>query len=117
MTNPVAMLRHVIDGEYMYDALMFCCPGCGGSGLHMLPVNSAVTSRPKWTWNGDLEKPTLEPSILTKWGPPDNVRICHSYLREGVLEFLTDCTHEFAGKHVPLPPLPDWIVADPARND
>lgn len=115
MTNPVAMIRHVTDGEQRYDALMFCCPGCAGtgSGLHMLPVNSAVTERPKWTWDGNLEAPTLEPSILTRWGPADEQKVCHSFLRAGMFEYLSDCTHQYAGQHVPLPPLPDWVVHDP----
>lgn len=112
MTNPVAMLRHVTDGETRYDALMFCCPGCAGeggsSGLHMLPVNATDSAgRPKWTWDGNLEAPTLEPSILTRWGAAN---VCHSYLRNGVIEYLGDCTHQYAGQHVPLAPLPDWIV-------
>lgn len=112
--NPVAMLRHVSDGEKRYDALMFCCPGCagdGGTGLHMLPVNATDSAgRPKWTWDGNLEAPTLDPSILTRWGPSEKNNVCHSYLRNGVIEFLDDCTHVYAGQHVPLSPLPDWVV-------
>lgn len=30
---------------------------------------------------------------------------CHSYLRDGQLEFLADCTHALAGKTIALP---DW---------
>ncbi len=41
-----SMLRHVDDHGLQYNCLMFVCPGCiemyGGSGLHMLPVNSDV---------------------------------------------------------------------------
>lgn len=116
MTNPVAMMRHVTDGNLKYDALMFVCPGCQGdegkgSGIHVLPVQYA-DGRPSWTWNGDLEKPTLEPSIMTRWGL-DGKNVCHSFLRNGVFEYLGDCTHKYANQHVPIPPLPDWIVHDP----
>lgn len=103
-----AMLRTVQDGDLRYEALMFVCPGCaedGGSGLHMLPVRGDSGGKPSWTFNGNLESPTLDPSILTTSG----VR-CHSYLRSGALEFLDDCTHTLAGKHVPLPDLPEWVT-------
>lgn len=107
-----AMIRHVDDHEKKYDALAFVCPGCvkmnGGSGLHLLPVNTEVTS-PAWTWDGDLEHPTLNPSILTGKGSP---HICHSFLQNGVFEFLPDCTHELAGKKAELPDLPDWFVEE-----
>lgn len=111
-SEPVAMLRTVRDGEWSYPALMFICPGCTGeddhgSGLHMLPVGpTGDTGRPSWTWSGSLEAPTLEPSILTRWADV----VCHSYLRNGVIEFLSDCTHKYAGQHVPLPPLPLWLT-------
>lgn len=102
-------LRHIDDHGVKYDALAFWCPGCenehGGRGLHMLPVNSTVKT-PSWTWDGDLEAPTLSPSILTHIGD----EVCHSFLRVGVFEFLSDCTHRHAGKHVPMPDLPGWAA-------
>lgn len=35
---------------------------------------------------------------------------CHSFVRNGHWQFLNDCAHKLAGKTVPLPPLPDWVV-------
>lgn len=108
-----ARLRTVKDGDITYDALMFVCPGCiDGArperenyfGIHLLPVNSEVKT-PSWDWNGDLEKPTLKPSIKTQ-----GYSLCHSYLTDGVFEFLNDSTHSLAGQHVPMPDLPDWAV-------
>lgn len=70
-----------------------------------------------WSWNGDVEKPTLKPSLKT-WGPhatdeqmarikagenlkiPDTV--CHSWINDGRIQFLPDCTHELAGKTLDL---------------
>jgi hypothetical protein len=100
------MLRSVCCGEDVYQALMFICPGCAEThtGLHMLPV-SGVTERPMWTFDGNLEAPTLSPSILTRHG---DMLVCHSFLRNGVFEFLGDSTHSLAGQHVPMPDLPDW---------
>jgi hypothetical protein len=66
---------------------------------------------PMWTWNMDVEKPTLSPSILTTSyytkKDPDGTshRVdmkCHTFIRGGLVEYLTDCTHEFAGKTLPL---------------
>ena len=51
-----------------------------------------------WTWNGDTEKPTLRPSILT-W---DNDQRCHTWITDGQAIFLDDCSHEFAGKTIDL---------------
>lgn len=52
-----------------------------------------------WSWNGDTEKPTVKPSILTQfqWGE-DRVTVrCHTFVNDGMVEFLQDCSHEFAG--------------------
>jgi hypothetical protein len=110
-----ARLQGVDDPKGAYQGLMFACPGCastreGYEGLHLLPVTGAVQGRPTWSFDGDLERPTLSPSILTRfsWGGVDHV--CHSFLRAGVFEFLGDCTHALAGQHVELPELPTWAA-------
>lgn len=100
----------VNDHGVHYDCLAFVCPGCDDthSGLHMLPVNTTEHS-PSWDWDGNLEAPTLTPSILTKWM---GTTVCHSFLRAGVFEFLGDCTHALAGQSVPIPDLPDWFIEE-----
>jgi hypothetical protein len=99
--------------------LGFWCPGC--ECMHV------VTSG--WAFDGNYEKPTFTPSVLVRgghhasdwkgpdcwctWYPknkPDAVHkfvcgICHSFVRNGNIEFLSDCTHALAGKTVPLEPL------------
>ena len=55
-----------------------------------------------WTWNGSLEKPDLKPSILTKAPQGDNVIVCHTWINEGMVHFLNDCTHEYAGQILDL---------------
>lgn len=108
-----AMLRTIVHGDLRYPALLFCCPGCaesdGNVGLHMLPVNTSETS-PAWTFDGDLDAPTVSPSILTRTGPADAQSVCHSFLRAGVFEFLGDCTHSMAGQQIPMPELPEWVL-------
>lgn len=116
-----AEIRQIDDHGRSYEALAFVCPGCaldGQSGLHMLPVRGDTTGHPRWDWDGNLDAPTLSPSILThmdhrrakqgdEWvdvGP----FVCHSFLRAGQFEFLGDCTHSLAGQTVPMPDLADW---------
>lgn len=58
---------------------------------------------PNWTWNGSVEFPTVKPSILSRGGN-ENARemICHSFINDGKIQFLSDCTHEFAGQTLDL---------------
>lgn len=109
-----AALRDIDDHGVTYSALMFCCPGCaemhGNSGLHSLPVNSPQKS-PSWDWDGNLDSPTLSPSILTRSANAGGSTVCHSYLRAGVFEFLGDSTHSLAGQHVPMLDLPEWVLS------
>lgn len=105
-----SQLKTVDDHGTYYDCLAFVCPGCiemfNGTGLHMLAVNTE-NKTPAWTWNGNADIPTLSPSILTK---TEDGGICHSFLRDGIFEFLSDCTHSLAGQKVPMPDLPDWFI-------
>lgn len=114
-----SMIRHVDNGGLLYDALMFCCPGCAlmnhNDGLHILPVNAHIKS-PSWAWNEDLERPTLTPSILTTTGKDLELR-CHSYLVLGEFQYLSDCTHELVNQRVPIPDLPQWVVDEQKINE
>jgi len=53
-----------------------------------------------WTLSGTEAKPTVMPSILVDQSKPD--RRCHLFIRNGNIEFLSDCHHELAGKTVPM---------------
>lgn len=76
------------------------CPGCDDA--HAVPV----TGPNAWTFNGNVERPTLAPSLLCRIGD----RVCHSFVRDGRWEFLGDCTHALRGQTVAMPALPDWIL-------
>lgn len=86
----------------------FDCPGC--KGPHVLPV----TGPKAWGFNNNDERPTFTPSILVhevKAGPdatlvaPGTVLSprCHSFVTDGRIQFLSDCTHTLAGQTVDLP--------------
>ncbi|CAG0967232.1 hypothetical protein MTYP_01060 [Methylophilaceae bacterium] len=91
------------------NSLSFHCPGCKRG--HGVPVDGSRG----WVWNQNLEKPTLSPSILVTYPANPNAaeefkewrtkRICHSFVTDGRIQFLSDCTHELAGQTVDLP---DW---------
>jgi len=53
-----------------------------------------------WSWNGDTEVPTLKPSILTEftWGEERKLHRCHSFVNDGKVQFLHDCSHELVGQ-------------------
>lgn len=77
----------------------FECPGCGR--WHAMRVTGPYA----WEWNGSLDRPTFKPSILGEWtwGPEKTRHRCHSFVRDGRIEFLGDCTHAMAGQTVDLP--------------
>jgi len=98
--------------------LLFRCPGCNEA--HQVQVGEGPG--PRWGFNGDYERPTFSPSILVRshrTAKDSNGRwtgdwerdatgnpipsICHSFVRDGRIEFLDDCTHARTGQTVPLP--------------
>lgn len=105
------------------NVLIFC-PGCENlHALNIIPENG----RPCWTFEGGTENPTFSPSLLVRSGhyvpgqpPPDKCNmciecakdgvptmcsVCHSFIKDGNIQFLTDSTHALAGQTVPLPDL------------
>lgn len=82
---------------------IFICPGCKFG--HGVWTSKAAHNGARWTWNGDMVRPTFSPSLLiTMPRPPESAHVCHSYVQDGQIQFLSDCTHELAGKTVPLEP-------------
>jgi hypothetical protein len=78
------------DPESHYDRPGKTCTRPGATGGH------------RWTFNGNMQSPTFAPSLLYPSG-----KRCHLFLRNGRIEFLPDCGHDFAGKTVPLEPFPE----------
>lgn len=62
-------------------------------------------SGPVWGWNDSQERPTFSPSLLIRWthGETHEPRCCHSFVRDGQIQFLGDCTHALANQTVDLP--------------
>jgi uncharacterized protein DUF6527 len=73
--------------------LLFHCPGC----------DVAHPFDKRWTWNGSYTLPTFTPSLLCNQSIPG--KVCHSFVTDGRIQFLGDCSHKLAGQTVDLP---DW---------
>lgn len=106
----------------------FWCPGCNES--HMVK-----TSPGGWGFNGDGDRPTFSPSVLVTYEhrsdesqeraaafrrehgrpmtldelPYDRKDVCHSFVTDGRIQFLSDCTHALAGQTVDLPDYPSNV--------
>lgn len=97
----------------------FQCPGCNRQ--HLLIVKGVDP----WGWNESGDAPTFTPSVLVRgtlplsdsahaaWMckkaplPPPIPFVCHSFVTDGRIQFLDDCTHSLAGQTVDLPDWPD----------
>ncbi len=91
--------------------LAFRCPGC--KEIHQINVGNGPG--PRWTYNQNPDRPTFMPSILVTWSEPSDVPEefddtskdkqlrCHSYVTDGQIQFLSDCTHDLVNQTVPLP--------------
>lgn len=87
------------------------CPGC--KCRHHFGINVPQENGAMWIWNGDVTLPTFKPSLVYTWVPEGRpVKKCHSFLRNGIWEFLSDCTHSLVGQKVPMIDLPDWMIND-----
>jgi hypothetical protein len=85
--------------ELRNGQVWFWCAGC--------ETHHAITPG-RWTWNDDTERPTFSPSVLVtyEFGSDRAPKLCHSFVRDGRIQYLTDCTHALAGQTVPLEDLP-----------
>lgn len=96
------------------DMLKFKCPACGHN--HIVSIGPKSFWNIRWQFNGDFEKPTIHPSVLVTCDIPEdaviepNIRRCHSFIRDGKIQFLGDCTHDLAGKTVELPDYPEQEI-------
>lgn len=95
-------IKHVVLTDGAHYGYRFECPGCGDS--HVIPTNPHPRG---WDFSGDEERPTFSPSILVhEVKGPDGSALsprCHSFVRGGRIEFLSDSTHALAGQTVDLP--------------
>lgn len=121
---PESVVRHRAemdaDLRRVAETLWLWCPGC--EELHRISTWRA-DGGPVWNFSGTDDRPTISPSILVggvQWDEssefhkpqhaiaPGGQIVCHSFVRDGAWEFLSDSTHRLAGQTVQMVPLPDW---------
>lgn len=81
---------------------VFYCPGCEEN--HIIDTNPSKHNS-YHTLTGTFAKPTIRASVLETGENGNNPFWCHSFVTDGKIEFLEDCTHHLAGKTVDLIPL------------
>lgn len=86
-------------GEFIFQ-----CPGCDSLHMTWTALPNDLTGA-KWQFNGDVNRPTISPSLLVRWdyGPEKTKHVCHSFIKDGMIQFLSDCTHALAGQTVEIP--------------
>lgn len=105
----VGVLRTVEGGR-----IGFWCPGC--KLVHVVSVRAPIG--PNWGFNDNYDRPTISPSILVRGTKPltdeqyqqvmagNSVKteefVCHSFVEEGKIRYLGDCTHALAGQTVDM---------------
>lgn len=107
-------LRHWVNPNTGRAGYTYWCQGC--NDLHRVITEGDHA----WGFNGDINAPTFTPSVLVEYPANPNAdpvkfpewltaRRCHTFITGGMVQFLGDCTHQFAGKTEPLPGLPDYL--------
>lgn len=103
-------VRTVSDGSHYWF-----CVACGRA--HGGPPD-------RWTLSGNDDNPTFSPSFLIRSGhyipghtgecwctynaqhpdDPSGFRcvVCHTFVREGMIQYLSDCTHGYAGQTIDM---------------
>ena len=81
--------------EYHHKQYHYWCDGCGYE--HAFALRSDGGNH---DFNGDLDNPTVTPSLVQNFTPGT---MCHSFINNGHIQYLTDCFHHLAGQTIELP--------------
>lgn len=110
------------DKEEGITKARFICLGC--SEKHQVYI--AGNNVPIWGYNGNEGSPTFTPSVLVRGvslpegdfpkdengkfilGSDGRIKgakdtICHSFITNGKIQYLGDCTHQLGGQTIELP--------------
>ena len=113
MTRSTTMLSSKIKQVIAIDGTVshyHWCSGC--CTLHRVVLVDPSGTGPIWGYNGKPETPSYTPSVKVTFSDPDGEfpsDICHYFLRDGAVEYLSDCTHHLKGTTMPLQDIPpEW---------
>lgn len=127
----MAKAKYSYSDKYPDHFVAIQCDACGYK--HVMAVKdhpdfkgeNGNQLQPVWGFNFNFDRPTFTPSlkvtsgIYVPWAQDwrktipvaehedyiKNSSICHSFITDGRIQFLSDCTHALAGKTVDLPDL------------
>ena len=92
------------------ESWWFWCGGCETHHRYVTKLGEGETG-PCWTFDGNEASPTFSPSLLVNGrGRPEDLfphttaHRCHLFLRAGMVQYLSDCTHHLAGQTIPVEP-------------
>lgn len=85
--------------------IWYKCPGCKTQHAFSPNVHQ---------FDGNFDNPTVSPSLLHS--NPQGHRTCHSFIKNGMIEFLGDCWHDLKGKTVELEHYTPEEIADNDEN-
>lgn len=91
-----------------HHQFLYGCLGCGWEHAFALKSEGGHHE-----FNGDLEKPTVSPSLVQNFVPG---KMCHSFIKDGKIEYLTDCQHDYAGLTIELPDIDQFIEERKLKN-
>ena len=90
-------------GEYVqlrkrksFYEFVFFCPVCNET--HELKYG-------KWRFSGNIKSPSFSPSLVMTWTRTIDevvVRKCHLSIKNGIITYHGDCSHECKNKTMPM---------------
>lgn len=96
-----ADIGRLIEGVYVsniVDEWRWFCTGCGFEHGFLMDG--------RWSFDGNEDSPTFSPSLLLKkengWE-----YTCHTFVKNGMIEYLSDCGHHLAGQTIEMTEFPD----------
>lgn len=78
------------------ESYWFWCPGCDTHHAYTTRLGDGEKG-PCWKMSGTLDKPTFTPSLRCRGSI-----LCHLFVTDGMVRYLSDCEHALAGQIIPL---------------
>lgn len=104
----MAKVKRVAGTDAKFGAWALECLGC--EGRHVIYVGEWTdhggNKKTGWKFDGNVDAPTFHPSLLIYETKHEGVVFqprCHSFIRDGKIQYLADCGHALAGQTVELP--------------
>jgi hypothetical protein len=77
------------------DFYLFWCQGCDCGHIFKTP---------DWQFNQNIELPSVTPSVLNH--SVEAAIHCHIFIKDGNIQYLSDCNHPLAGQTLPMQDIP-----------